>query len=84
MQARPATNHFRQPDRLEEMLSRQDLSNEAKRRILSEWERDARALSRAENEGMGGGAESRLDEIQRAKRKLERALEYARNQQRYN
>jgi len=84
MQEKPATDGFRQSNRLEEMMSRQDLSNEAKRRILNEWERDARALSRAENEGMGGGVESRLDEIQRAKHKLERALEHTRDQQKHH
>jgi len=71
-------------DRLEEMMSRQDLNNEAKRRILSEWERDARALSRTENEGLGGSIDSRLDEIQRAQRKLERVLEHTRNQQKHH
>lgn len=61
------------PGRLEEMLARRDLSDETKRKILNDWERDAQALSRAEDEGMGGGAEGRLDEIQHAKRRLERA-----------
>ena len=61
------------PGRLEEMLARKDLSDEAKRKILLEWERDAHALSSAEGEGMGGGTEGRLDEIQHAKRRLERA-----------
>jgi hypothetical protein len=55
------------------MLERKDLSDDLKQKILHEWERDARALSRAENDGMVGGGESRLDEIQHAKRTLERA-----------
>ena len=61
------------PGRLEEMQNRKDLSDEVKQKILQEWERDARALSQAEAEGMEGGVESRLDEIQHTKRKLERA-----------
>jgi protease I len=60
------------PGTLEEMLARKDLSDDAKRKILLEWERDAHALSRAGSEGMTG-AEGRLDEIQHARRKLERS-----------
>lgn len=67
------TAKAQRPGRLEEMLNRKDLSDEVKQKILQEWERDARALSQAEGEGMGGGVESRLDEIQHTKRKLERA-----------
>ncbi len=66
------TSKAQRPGRLEEMLARKDLSEEVKQRILHEWERDARALSRAENEGMVGGSESSLDEIQHTRRKLER------------
>jgi len=61
-----------QPGQIEEMLSRQDISRETKQEILREWDRDAQALSRSENEGMGGGVEGRLDEVRHAERKLER------------
>ena len=71
--AHDPTAKAQRPGRLEEMLARKDLSDEVKRKILREWERDARALSRAENEGMGGGGENQLDEIQHAKRRLERS-----------
>jgi len=71
--AHDPTIKAQRPGRLEGMLARKDLSDETKQKILHEWERDARALSRAENEGMVGSAESGLDEIQHTKRKLERA-----------
>jgi protease I len=58
------------PGRVEKMLNRKDLTSEEKQMILREWERDALALARAEGEGMGGGAESRLAEIQHARRTL--------------
>jgi len=57
--------------------ARKSSGREEKRKILHEWERDAQALDRAEGEGMSGGEESRLDEIQHARRKLEQS----RNQQ---
>ena len=62
------------PSRLEEMLARRDISHEVKQKILHEWERDARAVLRAENEGMRPGTEeARLDEIQHMKRRLEKS-----------
>jgi hypothetical protein len=70
--AHDPTRKAERPGRLEEMLERKDLSDDAKRKILQEWERDAHALSRAESEGMSGGVEGRLDEIQHTKRRLER------------
>jgi protease I len=74
LNAHDPTSKAQRPGRLEEMLARKDLSDEVKQKILHEWERDARALSRAENEGMVGDVEShaRLDEIQHTRRKLER------------
>jgi protease I len=72
LEAHDPTSKAQRPGRLEEMLARKDLSHETKQQILHEWERDARALSNAENEGMVGGIESTLDEIQHTKRKLER------------
>lgn len=73
LEAHDPTSKAQRPGRLEEMLARKDLTDEVKQKILHEWERDARALSRAENEGMVGGTESQIDEIQHTKRKLERA-----------
>jgi protease I len=69
--AHDPTIKAQRPGRLEQMQSRKDLSPETKQKILHEWERDAHALSRADNEGMSGGVESQLDEIQHTKRKLE-------------
>ncbi|GEM_PF-75319 len=71
--AHDPTGKAQRPGRLEKMLARKDLSTEEKRKILHEWERDAQALARAEGEGMVGGTESRLDEIQHAKRTLDRS-----------
>lgn len=57
---------------IDRLLSREDLDEASKRRLLREWERDARALSRAENEGMAtGGEEGRIAEIRRAEKRLE-------------
>jgi protease I len=60
---------------IDELLSREDLDEASKRRTLKEWERDAQAVSRAANEGMGtavGLEESRISEIRRAEKRLER------------
>jgi protease I len=72
--AHDPTAQAHSPSRLEEMLARRDISHEVKQKILHEWERDARAVSRAENEGMRPGTEeARLDEIQHMKRRLEKS-----------
>ena len=42
------------------------LTNVEKRRILTEWAQDAKALKRASGEGMSGGADTDLSEIERA------------------
>lgn len=42
------------------------LKPEVKRKILCQWEADERQLLVAEDEGMKGAKESRLDEIRRA------------------
>ena len=60
---------------IERLLSRDDLDQASKQRTLREWERDARAVQRAENEGMRsglGGEEARIAEIRRAEKRLER------------
>ena len=47
-----------------EVASHPDLSAETKLAILREWEQDARAMSRSESEGMGGGADSMLGRVE--------------------
>ncbi|MCT8973643.1 hypothetical protein [Microbaculum marinisediminis] len=42
------------------------LTKVEKRRILTEWAEDARALKRASGEGMSGGENANLAEIERA------------------
>ena len=44
--AQDPTDKAQRPERLEEMQARADLSDEVKRKILREWERDARAANR--------------------------------------
>lgn len=46
-----------------EVLADESLSNAEKRRILESWERDARALSMAEEENMAGGEPNRLGAV---------------------
>ena len=63
------------PSDIDRLLSRDDLDEASKRRLLKEWERDAHALSRADNEGMAtamGSEENRIAEIRRGERRLER------------
>jgi protease I len=69
---RPADRHH--TDDIDRLLLRDDLDEAAKRHTLSEWERDARALQRAEDEGMNPGIgteQIRIAEIRRAEKKLE-------------
>ena len=42
-------------DEPQDVVKARDLSNDVKLRLLKQWERDARALSVAEEEGMTGG-----------------------------
>lgn len=49
-----------------DILRHPSLKPEVKREILCQWEADERQLLVAENEGMAGAKESRLDEIGRA------------------
>ena len=46
------------------------LSAAQKRELLLQWERDARALQVAEEEGMGGGEEAMLARVQEALKQL--------------
>jgi len=42
------------------------LSRTAQRKLLHQWDQDARLLAEAESEGMGGGEESMLSRVRRA------------------
>ncbi len=53
-----------------DIVRRKDLSRETKIELLREWEREARALAVAEEEGMTGGEESMLARVLRALREL--------------
>lgn len=54
---------FRQPD---DIVRRADLSRDIKLQLLEQWEREARELDVAEEEGMTGGEESMLGRVRRA------------------
>jgi hypothetical protein len=60
-------DEFRHPG---EVLGAGALSGKEKEKILNQWEVDAQALSRAADEGMGGGEPTRLASVQQARRKL--------------
>lgn len=49
-----------------DVLADQDLSRDAKLQLLHQWERDARELAVAEEEGMTGGEESMLARVRQA------------------
>jgi hypothetical protein len=54
---------FSQP---REIVGNPDLPRDIKLRLLRQWERDARALAVAEEEGMSGGEESMLGRVRLA------------------
>ena len=54
---------FAQPD---DIVRHRGLARGAKIRLLQEWERGARELAVAEEEGMTGGEESMLSRVRRA------------------
>jgi hypothetical protein len=56
----------------EEVLARADLSPAQKLHLLRRWRDDARELSVAEAEGMGGGEPSLLERVSAALATLER------------
>jgi hypothetical protein len=56
-------NFFAEP---KEVVWSPDLSYEQKLKILRAWEIDARLLSIADEEGMGGGEKARLGRVRRA------------------
>ena len=57
-------------DQPKDVVNAPDLSRDVKLRLLQQWERDARALAVAEEEGMTGGEESMLARVLRAQRDL--------------
>ena len=59
----------------EDILCEQSLTREQKIKILRQWEYDARELEVAEEENMGGGPPSMLDEILRALHCLNSAVD---------
>ncbi len=54
---------FAQPD---DIVRNRELPRSAKIRLLEEWERAARELAVAEDEGMTGGEESMLNRVRQA------------------
>lgn len=54
---------FEQPD---DVVRQPDLPRSTKLCLLEQWEREARALAVAEEEGMAGGEESMLGRVRRA------------------
>jgi hypothetical protein len=54
---------FAHPD---DIVRHPDLPRSAKIRLLAEWERGARELAVADDEGMTGGEESMLSRVRRA------------------
>ena len=58
---------FRSP---RDVLTCPDLGRDERRAILEQWERDARGLSVAEEEGMEGGEESLLSRVRQAMAEL--------------
>jgi len=58
---------FRSP---RDVLMHPDLTPDERRAILEQWERDARGLSVAEEEGMEGGEESLLSRVRQAMAEL--------------
>lgn len=51
----------------EDVLAARGLSNHEKKRILERWAEDARTLSIADDEGLGGGEPNRLADVMQAK-----------------
>jgi hypothetical protein len=64
---RDPRRYFTEP---QEVLDRPGLDCETRLRLLEEWERDARSLAVAEEEGLSGGEPSMLGRIRRARRML--------------
>ena len=52
------------------VVEHEDLSAQTKRKILEEWEQDARQIAVASEEGMTGGKPIQLHEVKAAQAKL--------------
>ncbi len=63
------SRQFDQPDHV---VDHPGLTNEEKRKILKQWEIDAKIMSTAESEGMSGGEESKLRRVKAAIKRLGR------------
>lgn len=63
------SRQFEQPDHV---VDHPGLSDQEKRKILRQWELDAKNLSVAEGEGMSGGEESKLRRVKAALKRLGR------------
>jgi hypothetical protein len=60
-------DEFERPD---DVVTARGLTEDEKAKILNQWEVDAQGLSRASDEGMGGGEPTLLTEVQAARRKI--------------
>lgn len=58
------SSHWKQP---QDILTDTRLNSRQRLEILQAWERDARALSVAADESMGGGEETRLSPVVKAR-----------------
>ncbi len=63
------SRQFDQPDHV---VDHPGLTDEEKRKILKQWEIDAKIMSTAESEGMSGGEESKLRRVKAAIKRLGR------------
>lgn len=59
--------HFRDP---QDVIADRSLDRQTKLDVLEHWERDARALAVAEEEGLAGGEPSMLGRVRHARRAL--------------
>ena len=66
-----ASRYYRAPG---DVIRDRRFSDHEKLEILQAWERDARALSVADDEGMGGGEPSRLKTVVEARMELEKKV----------
>jgi len=60
--------HFAEP---QDIVDASDLDRAAKLKLLEEWERDARGLAVADDEGLSGGEAPMLARIRNARRALD-------------
>jgi hypothetical protein len=63
------SRHYKKPH---DVLKDESLPPERKEQGLQAWEKDAEALQRAEDEGMGGGEPTKLIDVKAAQKALAR------------